>query len=987
MTAASSGPSTAPVDFGPFRLVAQTRLLLKDGQPVLLGSRAFDLLRVLVGNARQPVSKRELMAKVWPDVVVDEGSLRFHIAALRKALGDGEGAARYIVTLPGRGYTFVGDVRLSDAAAASQRQAVDPSYILPARLGRLLGRDAVTRAVAARLVAERFVSLIGPGGIGKTTLAVSLGHEFLETFAGQVCMVDLGPVGDPGLAVGAVASALGIAVRTADASPAIIAFLRDRRLLLILDSCEHVIDSIAVLAEQIHRQAPGTHILATSREALRVEGERVVRLAALDSPPEDEALDAARALAFPAVQLFVERVAAGESAFELSDEEAPVVAGICRNLDGMPLAIELAAGRVGVYGIAETARLLDGSFPLVWRGRRTAHPRHQTLAATLDWSHALLLEPERLVLRRLAIFVGGFNLAAARAVAADDVRGGEMVLDSLAGLVAKSLVAVRSGGARTTYRLLDTTRAYALEKLAASGEWAAVARRHAGYFRDSLPLRSHGSAETARAGSIDRDNIGNVRAALAWCFGEGGDPRIGVDLAAAAAPLFLRLSLLTECLLWTERALAMLEADMRGARQEMELQASLGVSLMFTNGNGERVFAAFESSAAIAERIGDLERQHRLLVWLNILHLRMGRYRDALAHAERCAATALQLGDPDAIAAADGLVGSNYNLLGRHAEAELLLSASLARGIPADGPVRLGFSTRNHAMISLAQTLWLRGRPDRAVSVALETIEEAVQLGHPGTHCIALLYAVAVFLWAGDLARAEEHLEQFIAQAKRHSLAPYLASGMGIRGEIAIRRGQAEAGVVALRTALGTLQRDRYQMRVTPFCCAIAEGLVSLGRPEEALATIDGAIERAESVGDLMCMPEMLRIKGGILAGRPDTAPQAAEAMLLRSIELARAKDALSWELRGAMSLARLWSRQGRHRDAAQQLAAVHGRFTEGFATADLLAARLLLDELERRAAGMSWPAPRPGPVAPPDDAPPSDGHGDDRRMQDRAPD
>ena len=926
------------------------------------------------------------MVRVWPDVIVDEGSLRFHVAALRKALGDGEGGARYIVTLPGRGYAFVGEIAPADPPAAAPRQAVDPSYVLPPRPGRVLGREAVLRAVATRVGAERFVSLIGPGGIGKTTLAVCLGHDLLEAFAGQVCMVDLGPVGDPGLAVGAVASALGIAVRQTDATPAIIAFLRDRRFFLILDSCEHVIDSISALAEHIHREAPDTHILATSREALRVEGERVFRLAALEAPPEGKALDAARALAYPAVQLFVERVAAGESTFELSNEEAPVVAGICRALDGMPLAIELAAGRVGVYGIAETARLLDGSVPLVWRGRRTAQPRHQTLAATLDWSHALLLEPERLVLRRLAIFVGGFTLAAARAVAADAGLDGDMVLDSLAGLVAKSLVAVKSGGARTTYRLLDTTRAYSQEKLAASGELAAVARRHAGHFRDSLPLASHASAGTAPAGSVDHDDIGNVRAALAWCFGTGGDPRLGVELAAAAAPLFLRLSLLTECLVWTDRALAVLDADMRGTRQEMELQVSLGVSLMFTNGNGDRVLAAFEGSVAIAERIGDLDRQQRLLVWLNILHLRMGRCRDALGYAERSAAAALRLGDLDAVAAAEGLLGSNYNLLGRHAEAEALLTASVTRGMPAGSPVQLGFSTRNHAMISLALTLWVRGRPDRAVAVAQETIDEAVRLGHPGTHCIALLYAVSVFLWAGDLARAEAHVEQFIAQAKRHSLLPYLASGMGIRGEIALRRGQAEAGVAALRTALGMLQRDRYQMRVAAFACAIAAGLVALGRLDEALATINGAIERAEADGDLMAMPEMLRIKGEILAGLPETGPdagpQVGEAMLLRAIALARSREALGWELRGAMSLARLWARRGRLRDAARQLAAVHGRFTEGFATADLVAARLLLDELEGRVADLPQPGPAPGPAAAPDDAPPGDGQRDDRQAQ-----
>jgi predicted ATPase len=289
-------------------------------------------------------------------------------------------------------------------------------------------------------------------------------------------------------------------------------------------------------------------------------------------------------------------------------------------------------------------------------------------------------------------------------------------------------------------------------------------------------------------------------------------------------------------------------------------------------------------------------------------------------------------------------------------------------------------------MTSFALTLWVRGKPDRAVAVALETIEEAVRLGHPSTLCIALLYSISVFLWAGDLDLAEVHLERFMAQAKRHSLAPYLISGTGIKGEIAIRRNQAEAGVSMLRDSLETLQRGRYLRRMTIFCCTLADGLVSMGRHDEALATIDEAITRGERDGELVAMPEMLRIKGEIMACLPDAKLQMAEAMFLWSIDLARSQGALSWELRGTTSLARLWYRQGRLTDAAQQLAAVHGRFTEGFATADLVAARLLLDELDGRIADRSRPAPPPGPVAAAHDDAPSGGYRDDRAMRGRAP-
>ena len=950
MTGVPEGPQNGLISFGSFRLAARERLLLMNGQPVPLGSRALDLLVALIGDAPHPVEKRVLMARIWRDVVVDEGNLRVQVTALRKSLGDAEGGARYIVTVPGRGYAFVGEIKQAVTPGATL-DAPRPSYGLPGRLEHVFGRGDALQVIAARLLAERFVSIVGPGGIGKTTVATWLGHELLQDFAEQVCMVDLGTVGDPGLVGAAVASALGVTVSAAAMTPAIIAFLRQRRLLLIFDSCEHVIDSVAALAEHIYREAPGVYILTTSREELRVDGERICRLAALDTPPEGKTPGAAAALASPAVQLFVARVTASDSSFGLSDEEAPVVASICRSLDGIPLAIELAASRIATYGVAETARLLNGSFPLAWRGRRTAPPRHQTLAATLDWSYALLLEPERLLLRRLAVFVGSFDMAAAKGVAIDDVLDEQLLLDSIAGLAAKSLLTVKPG-ARKSYRLLDTTRAYAFQKCQAGGELAEVAQRHARHFCHLLSCEKDAMVEPGPAGAAAaQDVVGNVRAALEWCYGKAGDAAVGVGLAAAAAPLLLRLSLLTECIRWMDLALAALDGGMRGTALEMELQASLGVSLMFTNGNSERVINAFERSRTIAEGVGALEHQVRLLGWLNVVHLRMGRIRDALVYAKQGADTAQRLGDAYVIAATEGFLGSSYNLLGRNREAEASLTAALSHVVPSSSPVRLGFSTRNHALTSLALTLWVLGQSERAIAIALESVEEAVRLGHPSTLCIALLYSISVFLWAGELDRAEAYVEHFVAEAERYSLTPYVIAGTGIRGEIAIRRGQAEAGVPMLLASLDALRRERYQRRMTIFCGALAEGFMAVGRHDEAWATINDAILRSRKDGELVALPELLRIKGHISAHLPSVEAQANEALLLQSISCARSQEALSWELRGAMSLAAVWSSQGRSVEAAALLGEVYGRFTEGFAMTDLRAARLLMDELEHRIA------------------------------------
>jgi DNA-binding winged helix-turn-helix (wHTH) protein len=378
------------VAFGPFRLFPKSRLLEKDGAPLHLGGRALDILICLAERAGEVVDKRELVKRVWADVNVDEGSLRFHIAALRKALGEGNEGSRYVVNVPGRGYCFA--VPLSRPAPPEGRPTEIASSVrlLPAPLARMIGRDDAVEKITSELSLHRFVTIVGPGGIGKTSVALAVAHRQLEAFDGQVSFVDFGAVTDARLVPGSIASALGLTVSSEDPIPGLLTFLRSRQMLLVFDSCEHLLDELAPLAERLVREAPNLHVMATSRESLRSEGERVYRLFPLDCPPQQDGLGVADILAYPASQLFVERIAESLSEFELSHDEAPLVADICRRLDGIALAIELAAGRVNAYGIAGTAELLDSRFSLLWRGRRTAIPRHQTLSAALGWSYDLL---------------------------------------------------------------------------------------------------------------------------------------------------------------------------------------------------------------------------------------------------------------------------------------------------------------------------------------------------------------------------------------------------------------------------------------------------------------------------------------------------------------------------------------------------------------------------------------------------------------------
>ncbi len=469
----------------------------------------------------------------------------------------------------------------------------------------MVGRDQTVQEISEQLKTERFVTIVGPGGIGKTTVAVSVGYELLTEFAGAIQFLDLGPLNDPLLIPGTVASALGLPVQSADPTRGLIGFLRGKRMLLILDSCEHVIETAAALAERIFEEAPQVHILATSRESLRVEGEHVHRLSPLGSPPDDAGLTAAQALDFPAVQLFVERAIASGRRFELNDADAPVVAEICRRLDGIALAIELAAGRADAYGIQETLLLLNDRFKLLWEGRRTALPRHQTLRATLDWSYDLLSEHERLVLRRLSVFTGIFTLDAARSVAADDDVDGAQIVASVVSLVTKSLIAVSAGDTTTRYRLLDTTRAYAAGKLVESGEADAIKRRHAIYYRELFERTETDLLVSTNDSNLRSELLGNARVALEWSFSSRDDVGIGTSLAAVAAPFLSELSLLTECHRLTGRALAALGDADRGTRREMELQASLGSSLIHGVGLGLK--------GALAIHYGEAEAGVQLL--------------------------------------------------------------------------------------------------------------------------------------------------------------------------------------------------------------------------------------------------------------------------------------------------------------------------------------------------------------------------------------
>src|SRR6266403_4247009 len=463
--------------FGPFEVSIRERVLRRDAEMLPLGDRALDILNYLVERPGEVISKQELMDHVWSDVTVEEGSLRVHIAAIRKALGDGQFGNRYIANIKGRGYSFVGTVVPLAGGTENRNAKFSPQGRLPVRPIMMIGRETVVSKVSDKLRNERFVTLLGPGGIGKTTVALAVGRAVAEEFAGKVHFVDLESLTDPRHVAAAVATSLGLPLKSKDPGLELVDLVRSQKLLIILDSCEHVIEAVASLAEQLYRQTEEIHVLTTSRELLKVEGEHCCRVLPLDFPPDGSEQTANAVLRYPSVPLFVRRLAARAGSFVLTDEEAPFVAEMCRKLDGIPLAIELAAGQVAALGIKNTVARPE----LLKLSHRTAVPRHRTLKATLDWSYDLLSDAERIVLRCIAPFVGHFTLEGARHVAGELGAGAGEIFDAIAGLVEKSLIATRINETQAQYRLLDTTRAYALEKLEEHPEFDVVLRRHAEY--------------------------------------------------------------------------------------------------------------------------------------------------------------------------------------------------------------------------------------------------------------------------------------------------------------------------------------------------------------------------------------------------------------------------------------------------------------------------------------------------------------------------
>ena len=554
--------------FGAFRLVVRRRELLLHGIPVALGQRAIEVLLTLVSRAGQLVTKDEIMAQVWAGTIVEENNLQVHISALRKILGSAGDAKSFLLTVAGRGYRFVAPVEIeSESTGHSGTEAVatsvaEPATVpvrrtnLPQQLTSFIGRQHEIEQISAQLQRHRLVTLTGAGGVGKTRLAVEAGLQLTARYPDNVWLVELAPLQDPQLVLDAIAEALAIQLPNDAAMRSTAAVLSDKHLLLILDNCEHVIGEAAAVAEALLHAAPRLSILATSRERLAIAGEMVLRVPPLQIPETAANLTAAQAHGFEAVRLFAERARELGEEWSLTDATAPAVAAICRRLDGIPLAIEMAVPRLRVLSLSQLADGLDERFRLLSDGSRTALPRHRTLQAVIDWSYALLSESEKVLLQQLSIFAGSVELDAIAALVSSPELPDSQILDLLMSLIEKSLVVTERGAGALRYRLLESTCEYSRQRLAPDAALA-LRRRHAEYFRARLAQASAEWETTpgepwlgCYGGDIDE-----LRAALQWAFGPQGDAALGLEIVGISHVIWGELGLTSEHRRWVQEAL------------------------------------------------------------------------------------------------------------------------------------------------------------------------------------------------------------------------------------------------------------------------------------------------------------------------------------------------------------------------------------------------------------------------------------------------
>jgi len=924
--------------FGEFELTPAARSLWRNGEQIKLGSRALDILIALASRPGQILSKDELTKLVWRGALVDETALRVAISAVRKALRpDGDS---YISTVPGRGYSFILDVTTTPSKSPKEPSHLDhlTPQRLPARIARVVGRDEVVAALAIKVIQLRLVSLVGPGGIGKTTVAVAVGNMLRAEFD-MIAFMDLTSIENGTQISEAAAAALGLNMRRQeDPIGEIAVAIGGRRVLIVADNCEHLVDSAASFIEGLLGSAPGVTVLATSRERLRADGEWVHFLSPLDTPPVSPTLTAEAARSYSAIELFEERAAFALGGYQVSDADAPYVAEICRRLDGIALAIELAAGRIAGLGVEGLANSLEDCFSVLTHGRRTALPRHQTLRATLDWSFRLLSREDQGALRNLSVFSGTFTLEDAAYVMSPSVRLGE-ANDCLSRLLDKSLIAARREERTLRYSLLETTRTYGQNKLKQAGETDILRRRHAQRFLEVC----RNSASRGGSDPLVGHATADIRAALEWSLVRGENLDLGFKLASAATPVCLRLSLLREHRKYLDLALNYISASANSAsnnkvvlRSEMSLRTAVALADYYTEGQALTAEKQLQSAREIARRIGDTSHELKVLWMLFGMASNVGNYRRAFEYAQSYVTASQRSEDPAVEFHCNRILARVHSDLGQHSRALDYVRQAFQRNPTPIPRIPVHAYEIDHwiaASATFARILWLRGYPDLAKSEAERCIADALHVGHEQSTCWAIAFNLCpVAIWRGDFNLAASLVNLLLERSER------------------VFEHYHEWGLLYRQFLDGTISASEPDQTRVP---SHSNAKAKIPSQSDLFVTFDAGrvepdiLERALADEDIWCAPEVLRAWANHLTSKGSkTANVEAELMLLRSLKLAQRQDAKAWELRTATTLASLYLQSGRTGEARAILEPTLIQFEQGQDTKDFQAAASVLTAL-----------------------------------------
>lgn len=751
--------------FGRFELRPAERSLRVDGAPAPLGARAFDVLLALVERRDRVVGAGELFEAVWPGVVVEENNLRQQVAALRKVLG-----TTAIATVPGRGYRFT--LPLEGAPAP---QAADN---LPVNLPALIGREAELASLPGLGRDAPVLTLVGAGGVGKTRLALAAAAQARGAFKDGAWLVELAPVADPTLLTRVVAAAMGVhEEQDRPLLDTLLAFLRNAQLLIVLDNCEHLVDAAARWVERVLQASPGVRVLATSREPLGIASERVWRLLPLRTPDAGANPSPEELMTYPAPQLFAERARAADPAFRITPANATAVAHICQQLDGMPLALELAAARVRSMRVDQIADRLRDRFALLTRGSRTALERHQTLRSLIDWSHELLSEPERALLRRLPVFAGGWTLEAAESACAGDGLAAEDILELLAALVEKSLVMLDAQAADARYRMLETIRQYGLEKLQAAGEEAAVRTRHLRQlveFTDAIRTRLTGEDQLHWHARVEVE-LDNIRVALNWAD-QCGQPAAGLRILNALHRHWYKTMQWGEIVEWQQR-LVRCYGKLGLPPDEPFAHSFYMAGMLATNFHPGTGRSLCERGVEVSRRIGFDEGVAWALMWMAHVDLRRrdpttaDLFEEAIRTGERM---------EDAYRRAFFLVNAlvcyaNYEAaMGRDASAEAKLRECEMQVAKAGGDaIYIG-----HSRALLATMALRRGDLERAEQLVEESLALHRQVESWFDVGAGLAQQGLIALRRGDPARALELFKEGLPLHRRYPMSQWVTKGL-----------------------------------------------------------------------------------------------------------------------------------------------------------------------------------------------------------------